>query len=302
LEGLHWHHYKEWYQEHRADADRMLEYIRQNGAVRSADFERQDGKKGSWWDWKIEKNVLEHWFTAGELMITRREKFQRVYDLRERIRPDWDDARAPSWDETLRVLVLKTVRSLGLARRAWVADYLRLPKTRVPAVLKSLERDGLLLPVPVEGWEEPALACSDEVEKVEAAASGQLVPDYTALLSPFDALIWDRTRARQLFGFDFSIECYLPAPKRIYGYYLLPILHRGALVGRLDAKAHRQAGLFEVKALYLEDGVSLDAALAEGLASALRSCAAWHRTPQVAIRRCTPESFLPLLENSLFDN
>jgi uncharacterized protein YcaQ len=100
-------------------------------------------------------------------------------------------------------------------------------------------------------------------------------------LSPFDPLILDRRRTRQVFGFDFTIECYLPQAKRRYGYYALPILHRGALVGRLAAKAHRAKGIFEVKGLWLEPGWELKGALAEELGAALQRCAAWHATPQV---------------------
>lgn len=299
LAGTHSHRYKTWYEEHRTEVDPILEHVRQNGAVRSADFERKDGKKGTWWDWKIEKDALEYWLTAGELMVARREKFQRVYDLRQRVYPAWDDSQAVPLEETLRTLVLKSVQALGLARPAWVPDYFRLSKTRVSHILQDLLAEGQLRQIQVEGWPEPALFLPDNLPQVECAAAGGLEPLVTTLLSPFDALIWDRSRARQLFDFDFSIECYLPPPKRIYGYYLLPILHRGALVGRLDAKAHRQAGLFEVKALYLQEGITPNEELAAEFARALKRIASWHRTPQVILTRSAPEAFRTLLEPHL---
>jgi uncharacterized protein YcaQ len=121
----------------------------------------------------------------------------------------------------------------------------------------------------------------------------------TTLLSPFDPVVWDRQRIRELFGFDYRIECYTPAPKRRYGYFTLPILHRGALIGRLDPKAHRKDGIFEVKALYIEPGVDPDEDLALELAAALRSCAAWHGTPDVVIRQCDPPAFGILLKRAL---
>ena len=113
-------------------------------------------------------------------------------------------------------------------------------------------------------------------------------PSLTTLLSPFDPLVWDRQRLKDLFGFDYTIEVYTPAAKRRFGYFTLPILHRGALVGRLDPKAHRAIGQFEVKALALEPGVEPSDDLVRGLASALRRLAAWHGTPELIIRRSEP--------------
>jgi hypothetical protein len=114
---------------------------------------------------------------------------------------------------------------------------------------------------------------------------------YTTLLSPFDPVVWDRARASALFGFDYTLECYTPERKRHYGYFVLPILRRGQLVGRLDAKAHRSDGVFEIKALFLEPGVEIDAALSADVARAIQACADWHGTPRVVVRRGNPPDF-----------
>jgi len=108
------------------------------------------------------------------------------------------------------------------------------------------------------------------------------------LLAPFDPVVWDRARALELFGFEYRIEVYTPAARRRYGYYVLPILHQGALVGRLDAKAHRKQGTFEVKAIHLEPDIPMNDGLVSGLAGALRSCAVWHATPEVVVRWSDP--------------
>jgi uncharacterized protein YcaQ len=123
-----------------------------------------------------------------------------------------------------------------------------------------------------------------------------LEPTLTTLLSPFDPLVWDRQRARDLFDFDYTIECYTPAAKRRYGYFNLPILHRDRLVGRLDPKAHRAQGLFEIKALHLEPDVPVSAELVAGLAVALRRLAAWHGTPELVVRQSDPPGLAALLE------
>jgi uncharacterized protein len=107
-------------------------------------------------------------------------------------------------------------------------------------------------------------------------------------ISPFDPLVWDRARVKELFNFEYTIECYLPVEKRRYGYYLLPILHRGALIGRLDAKAHRKDGRFEIKALYLEPGVVPDEELGASMSAAFQRTADWHGTPEVEIGPCDP--------------
>jgi uncharacterized protein YcaQ len=118
-------------------------------------------------------------------------------------------------------------------------------------------------------------------------------------LSPFDPVVWDRDRASELFGFDYKIEVYTPAAKRRYGYYSLPMLHDGALVGRLDAKAHRKEGLFEVKAVHLEPGVPVSDELVASLAGALGACASWHATPDVVVRRSDPPELAEALRSTL---
>jgi uncharacterized protein YcaQ len=119
------------------------------------------------------------------------------------------------------------------------------------------------------------------------------------LLSPFDPIVWDRRRALELFGFDYRLECYTPAEKRRYGYFTLPILRRGALVGRVDAKAHRKAGIFELKSLTLEPGVRISARLAEDIAAAVRRCARWHGCTQVTLAQASPDTAGVLLRAAL---
>ena len=288
-----WTYSREWMAANHEGVDALLEHIRANGQVRSADFERTDGQKGSWWNWKFEKMALEMLFISGELMIARRENFQRVYDLRQRVLPSWDDAQAVAPEVARRELALKAVRALGVAPARWLGDYFRTDRRATAQAARELAAEGALLTAEVEGWSEPAYIHPDNRALAEAAES--LRPELTTLLSPFDPLVWDRARALELFGFEYRIECYTPAPKRRYGYFTLPILHRGALVGRLDPKAHRRDGVFEVKDLYLEPGVPVTDELLHELAAALRACAVWHATPEVAVRRSDPPELAGLL-------
>ncbi|MBK9714715.1 MAG: YcaQ family DNA glycosylase [Kouleothrix sp.] len=293
--NMGWKYAREWAAQNRPAIDDMLAHIRANGPVRSADFARTDGQGGQWWDWKTEKRALETLFTAGELMIARRHNFQRIYDLRERVLPDWDDARLPPIEQVRRTLALKAVRALGVTTARWVADYFRTGLKETIALPAQLAQEGALVPVEVEGWSQPAYIHPDNLALAKAAAAGELRPELTTLLSPFDPLVWDRARALAMFGFDYRIECYTPAPKRRYGYFTLPILRRGQLIGRLDPKAHRKEQRFEVKALHLEPGVAVTDELAADLAGALRDCAAWHGTPEVDVRWSDPPELARLL-------
>lgn len=300
LEGISrsWTYSHEWMEANREGVDQLLALVRQRGEVRSSDFARADGQASTWWNWKFEKMALEMLFTAGELMIARREHFQRVYTTREQLMPDWSDDQAPPIGEVRRTLALEAVRALGVARAGWVADYFRTARRETAALPAALADEGRLLRVQVAGWDEPGYVHPENAKLAETAASGTLVPSLTTLLSPFDPVVWDRKRALELFGFDYRIECYTPAPKRRYGYFTLPILRHGELIGRLDPKAHRKEQLFEVKALHLDPGVPLSDALVADIARALRECAAWHGTPQVVIRRSDPPEIAELIERT----
>jgi uncharacterized protein YcaQ len=289
----------EWSQEHPEVMERVRSHLHENGAVRSIEFENKNHTSGGWWNWKEEKDALEAMLLTGEVMIARRQNFQRVYDLRERVLPGWEEAAVPSSEELLRAFALRSVNALGIALPAWVADYFRQPKKGMPERLERLAQEGHLRQVEVEGFEGPAYVHPDRLELIEKAACGDLEPTLTTLLSPFDPLVWDRQRARQLFDFDYTIECYTPAAKRRYGYFTLPILQRGQLVGRLDPKAHRAQGVFEVKVLHLEAGVPASEALITDLAAALQRLAAWHATPDIIIRRSDPPEVAALLEAAL---
>jgi hypothetical protein len=281
--GMGWKDPSHWLDTHRDDIAELLAHIRDHGPVRAADFERRDGKGGGWWDWKPEKRHLEALFSSGQLMVARRHHFQRVYDLAERVRPDWNDARdLPAPETAMASLIENSCRALGIATARWVADYYRLRRGDYRRQLHALADAGRLIPVGIDGWSEDAFVHCDLAATLERAAAGTLRSRVTRLLSPFDPVVWDRQRARELFDFDYRIECYTPAEKRRYGYFVLPVLHGGRLVGRLDAKAHRAQGVFEVKALYLEPGVRPSASLGTALGRALGELADWHGTPRLA--------------------
>ena len=280
----------------------LVEHVREHGPVRAADFDHADGRKGNgWWDWKPDKLRLETLFTAGEIMVKRRDNFHRVYDVRERVLPPemLDDATVPGSEAVNHQWTLAAVKAMGFAPARWIGDYFR-HAGRVPRPHpERLVASGELLRIQVEGLPQAAYVHPDHAALLQAAGNGKLKPTYSTLLSPFDPLVWDRERASALFNFDYRIECYTPEAKRKYGYFTLPILVRGVLVGRLDAKAHRADGVFAVRALHLEPDVSADDALASDIARAIVRCARWHQTPTVSITKAAPSSFLPRLRRAV---
>jgi len=299
----HWaqRHAARMHREQRADMNALLAGIHVSGPVRAADFARADGvaAKPGWWAWKPEKRWLEAWFALGELMVTRRERFQRVYDLAAnvlaRLDPPFDPLSIPSAAAARQLFIVNSVRALGVTPAVWIADYYRLKPAVSDKELAPLLATGELLAVSVEGWDMPAYVHRDHTDLLDKARLGRLRATHTTLLSPFDPLVWDRARVRAMFDFEYTIECYTPAARRQYGYFVLPILHRGRLVGRLDAKAHRGEGIFEVKALFLEPGVKPDPSLVQGLATAIAETARWHDTPHIKLVGSQPTGLAKVL-------
>ena len=236
----------------------ILKRVREEGPLRARDFEDTRKGKKEWWDWKPAKQALEQLFMQGELMVSGRQGFQKVYDLRERVLPDWVDTRQPAMSEYASYLVDTTLRAHGFATLKSIC-YLRKGQALREAVREQLQLRIDSGSITTIGLNENSLAYADvELLELRAPRSQAVV----RILSPFDNAVIQRERGRDLFDFDYQIECYLPQPKRQFGYYCLPVLYRDRFVGRVDCKAHRSEKRLEVKALHIErkvDGEFADA-------------------------------------------
>ena len=287
-----------WVQRRTDDAlaiDAVLARAADGAEVRASDFERAvPGSGHGWWDWKPEKMALEILFMLGELTVSRRDRFHRIYRRWQNQFPELDDARLPSAAEVADQHVRVAARALGIATRSWIADYFRRPQAETKQAIERLVAAGELVPARIDGI-GPAYAAAGTEALLADIRTGQHQPRGTVLLSPFDPIVWHRARALELMGFDYRIECYTPEAKRRYGYFSLPILHDGQLVGRLDPKAHRQERRLEVKSIHLEPGVEITASLLEGLATALVHFAAWQELDDVDVVASSP----PILRRRL---
>jgi uncharacterized protein YcaQ len=279
----------------QAALDRVLAEIRERGPLASRHFEDPREQRGTWWDWKPAKTALEVLFERGHLMVDRRENFARFYDLAERVLPASADAPSRTVKDYRRWATLCSVACLGVATAAHASDYYRQRKPAVQTQMEHLATQGALVPVEVEGWNEPAYLHPADLSLVAEIEAGAHRPTLTTFLSPFDNLIWHRDRVQDLFGFYYRVEMYTPAAQRQYGYYVLPILHRGRLVGRLDPKADRKTKTLIVRAIYLEPGEPLDDELLAGIAGALHEFMAFHGSETLTIERSEPENLAALL-------
>jgi uncharacterized protein YcaQ len=226
------------------------------------------------WDWDHIKVGLEFLFSIGRLTTRHRTAgFERIYDLTERVLPAAVlDAPTPSVGEAHRELLLLSAQAHGVATARSLKDYFRLRGPVADAALRDLVAEGSLLAVSVEG--QPAYLWPDAAVPRRVRRS--------ALLSPFDPLVWERTRSERLFGFTYRIEIYVPAPKRVYGYYVLPFLHDEAIAARVDLKSDRKAGVLRVLASWLEPGHD-GASVAPALAKELRRAAEWQGLDDVVV-------------------
>ncbi|MEQ8841157.1 MAG: crosslink repair DNA glycosylase YcaQ family protein [Acidimicrobiales bacterium] len=219
-------------------------------------------QEGEWWGDRSHGAVALDWlFRVGEVGIRRRPGFVKEFDLLERIVPESIRRQpTPTEEDAHRTLLMRAAASLGIAAVPDLVDYHRLPKVPAKVRVAELVEDGLLVEAEVEGWNRPAL--------LHPEAARPRAIDACTLVSPFDPVVWFRERASRLFGFDYRIEIYTPAPKRVYGYYVLPFLLGDELVGRVDLKTDRAERVLRVKAAFAEPGRE-PVAVAEALRGAL---------------------------------
>ena len=247
--------------------EKVYEEIRDRGPASVSSLEDAGERTGPWWGYARGKLALEWLFAQGRITAYRGRNFERIYDMPDRVlQRDHYEAPPVSRDEAYRELLVRAARHHGVGSARDLADYHRLHIPTARPILADLVSRGDLHEVEVEGWSRPAFL------HPQARRPRRIVG--SALLSPFDSLIWERRRTERLFGFRYRVEIYTPKEKRIYGYYVLPYLLDGALVARVDLKAHRKDGILEVRAAHLESGND-PGRVAGSLASDVETMAAW---------------------------
>ncbi len=255
--------------------ENILEQVAIRGPLTVADLDDAGERGGPWWGYAPGKHALEWLFASGRVTAYRSPTFGRRYDLPQRVVPAAVIAESPSDQaEAYRTLLVDAARHHGVGTVADLADYHRLHKPTARPILEDLAVEGALVPVAVAGWRHPAYLHPDAV--IPRRATG------TALLSPFDSLVWNRDRVERMFGFRYRIEIYVPKPQRQYGYYVLPFLLDGDLVARVDLKADRKGRRLLVQTAHLEPGHEASRVVPP-LTKELRAMAAWLGLDEVVI-------------------
>ena len=256
------------YDDNKAFVKRMLKHVEKNGPTTSRELSTRTEKKGTWWDWDEAKVALEYLFLTGQLMSRGRgTDFARIYDTPERVLPgDVLNAPTPSEHDARKQLLVRSAIAQGVATASDLADYYRQKPTTVKPLITELVEEGELRIVAVDGWTEKAF--------IHRAAKLPKQLHATALLSPFDSLVWCRPRNERLFDFHYRIEIYTPKEKRKFGYYVLPFMMNGEMVGRVDLKADRANSKLLVHSVHTEKGVKRST-INDALNNELRVMASW---------------------------
>jgi len=272
-----------WFSSNRDIVDWVRAELADRGPLRPAQLEHdaKETRRGPWWDWDVVKRALEHLWVCGEVAIAGRRGFERRYGLAEQVIPADVLAAPVEREDAIRELVRRAAAAYGVATASDLADYWRIRDRRaIMSAIADLEASGDLQPVAVSGWTSagrPAKAW------VHADATLPRRIDATALLTPFDPVVWFRDRAERLFDFEYRIEIYTPAPQRRFGYYSLPVLVGDDIVGRVDLKADRAASTLRVQSAWWEHGRPTDAAAR--LADELRLAARWQGLESLSVSR-----------------
>ncbi|HEV8320661.1 MAG TPA: crosslink repair DNA glycosylase YcaQ family protein [Myxococcota bacterium] len=301
--------------------------VRARGPLGNADLRPEGpgrGGAGGWWAWRPAQHAVHYLWMKGRLLVDSRVHFQKRYDLAERVLPELAAVEPLSRAAFLRWHVRQSLHAMGAATELDLRMYLTFPRMargERSGVLAAMAKSGEVVEVaiappqgaagaragPVRAW-----ALAEDVPALAAAAGRRAPSRGTALLAPFDSFLWHRERTKRLFGLDYRIEVYTPRHARVHGYYTLPILHDGQLLGRVDAKSHRQEARLEVRRVQLEDWlargaappaarwgpVDRDAALA-GVADALQSLAAFTGATRVTLGQVTPPRLGPAVKAAL---
>jgi uncharacterized protein YcaQ len=286
-----------WHQSHRETCEKVLARLRSEGPLTATELGGAKGG-GPWWDWSDVKVAVEWLLDTGEVICVRRTGWRRVYDLPERVLPGELLEADPSDLECITYLVGVAARALGVATHADLVDYHRLnsftsERGQHAGLVTEAALAAGLTPVAIEGAGgiKPVLAWADPAALAEAAA-GRRGRNRVTLLSPFDSLVWDRKRTLRMFGFQHSLEAYVPKHKRVHGYFSMPLLADGRLAGRVDPA--REGRILVARKVSLERPSA-----AEPMARALREAATWVGCDDVRLEQVEPAEQAPRLAAAL---
>lgn len=272
-----------WPKPDKSIMNRVFEQVKSEGTMMARDFEHRQTPGGGWWDWKPAKWALERLFLEGDLVIRERKGFQKVYDIPENVIPADIDVSFPSLDAHARYLIRRCLQAFGIAT---LNEMYYLRKGMGPHVKKNVDemlKEGELMKVQIKGLNNQYFSFPGKDQ-----FTGIRIAKNVRILSPFDNLIIQRKRTKEIFGFDYQIECYVPRPKRKYGYFTLPLLYGDQFIGRMDSKANRKTKCYHIFNLVIEDEVKIDDRMLEELVKSIWEFTGFNGCVEVDIGRVEP--------------
>ncbi|MBN1579929.1 MAG: YcaQ family DNA glycosylase [Anaerolineae bacterium] len=296
-------HAQEWLREHKQLVKEVLDRIRAEGPLGTADFKApEEFERGTWWSWKPAKEALETLLAVGDLMVAERRNFQRIYDLTERVLPDWVDTEEPIPEEVARFEIRRVLAMLGAASKSEI-QWRRGNKKALSEAIDELVDSGEMVAVEIDGQQGPPwYALAERIEQVTDAAAGDQDSASLHILSPFDNLVILRRWTEALYDFRYRIECYTPEAKRQYGYFALPVLWGEQFVARVDTKADRKTQTLIVRQLTFEPQVTGYERLLPVLAGKLWAFAAFNDCQRIVVERVEPTEMTTELVQKLAQN
>ncbi|HUT80294.1 MAG TPA: crosslink repair DNA glycosylase YcaQ family protein [Candidatus Bathyarchaeia archaeon] len=287
-----------WAEKSKHIIEEVYEYVKKNGPTTSSDFKNTSKKPGGWWNWKDEKAALDILYSLGKLMISYRKNFQRYYDLTERVLPARISNEPLPKDELPNYLLKIVLSSIGIVNYDELKTYTgnaiakfiwKNNKKNAIEFLDQNVEDGLLETVAIDGINENFYMLASECKEISKIDN--FTNDYIAFISPFDNLIRERYLPEKFWNFEYKIECYVPEPKRKYGYYVLPILDNSQFIGRTDVKVHRKEQKLELKSIYFESNIHIDDDILERFYKGLQKFANFHECKEIVIGNVYPKDY-----------
>ena len=273
----------------------LLARIRSDGPIRSRDVETATTKRAGWWDWKPAKKALEQMYMEGDLMVSDREGFQKIYDLTERVLPSYINSQMPSMEEFAAHIVDQQLRCHGFASLKGLTYQRRNAELRKD--VKALVNERL-----AQRTLEQVQVSSGEVFILETGAFERPLPRLNSrmlILSPFDNSVILRERLKALFQYDYQLECYVPAAKRQYGYFCLPLLYRDEFIGRMDCKAYRKISHLEIKSLHFEQHNFDEDLVIVAFVDAITQFCHFQKCDSVSLTKAHPKHLTQCLHSAL---
>ncbi|MCK4252494.1 YcaQ family DNA glycosylase [candidate division WOR-3 bacterium] len=275
-----------WIKEHRSLIRKVKARVKKDGPLAASDFQDvKHRKRGPWWDWKPAKMALEALFWQGDLMIKERRKFQRIYDITERVLPENVDITKPSEEQEKKFFIRKALNAMGIATIQDINKYIGI-SGRLNKWVDQMLKLGQILELTIKGLNKSYYILTKGLEEIRKSKT--VISLRVSFLSPFDNSIILRDRTSALFNFDYSLEAYVPKTKRKYGYFCLPILWQNQLIGKIDPKADRKNKILIINNLHLEDKKINYNKFIPALSRTLKDFADFHNCEKIELSKNIP--------------